>query len=167
VTPADRYCYNEDQANPSACACMPIHRRVTSIKVAPSLSIDKDEIQFAFVRSTGPGGQNVNKVATAAQLRYDARTHLPHDVFSRLRRIAGSRLNAKGVLILTARTQRTQSGNRREALDRLEDLLRRAAIPPTPRTPTKPTSASRARRLEAKRKRGQSKARRRVTDVDE
>jgi ribosome-associated protein len=130
--------------------------------------LDEDHVEWRFVRGTGPGGQNVNKVATAAQLRYDARAHLPHDVFSRLRRIAGSRLTAEGILILTARSQRTQSGNRREALDRLEDLLRRAAIPPTPRTATGPTSASRARRLEAKRKRGQSKARRRrVTDADE
>jgi ribosome-associated protein len=147
---------------------MPIQHRTPSIKVTPSLSIRRDEILFSFIRSSGPGGQNVNKVATAAQLRFDARAHLPHDVFLRLRRIAGTRLSAEGVLTLKARSQRTQSGNRREALDRLEDLLRRAAIPPAPRTATKPTLASRARRLEAKRKCGQSKARRRRwTDVDE
>jgi ribosome-associated protein len=147
---------------------MPTSLRSHRIRIRPAVVLDEDHVEWRFVRGTGPGGQNVNKVATTAQLRYDARAHLPHDVFSRLRRLAGSRLNAEGVLILTARSQRTQSGNRREALDRLEDLLRRAAIPPTPRTATKPTSASRARRLEAKRKRARSKARRsRVTDVDE
>jgi ribosome-associated protein len=138
------------------------------IRVTPSLSIDEDDVQLTFIRGSGPGGQNVNKVATAAQLRYDARTHLPPGVFSRLRRIAAGRLSAKGILTLTARSQRTQVGNRREALERLKDLLRRAAVPPTPRTATRPTAASRARRLEAKRKRGRSKAhRRRVTDANE
>ncbi len=138
------------------------------VKSTPFLPIDDDKVSFAFVRSSGPGGQNVNKVATAAQLRYDARAHLPPDVFSRLRRIAGSRLSTEGILTLTARSQRTQLGNRREALERLEDLLRRAAIPPRPRTATRPTAASHARRLVAKRKRGKSKAhRRRVTDGDE
>jgi ribosome-associated protein len=147
---------------------MPASPRSHRIRICPTVVLDEDHVEWHFVRGTGPGGQNVNKVATAAQLRYDARRHLPLDVFSRLRRIAGSRLSAKGVLTLTARSQRTQSGNRREALGRLKDLLRRTAIPPTPRTATRPTAASRARRLEAKRKRGRSKAhRRRVTDADE
>jgi len=138
------------------------------VKSTPFLPIDDDKISLAFVRSSGPGGQNVNKVATAAQLRFDARAHLPPDVFSRLRRIAGSRLSDAGILALTARSQRTQAGNRREAMNRLEDLLRRAAVPPTPRTATRPTAASRAERLDAKRKRGQAKVRRRrVIHTDE
>jgi ribosome-associated protein len=140
---------------------MPAAPRSRRIRVRPALVLNEAHVEWRFVRAAGPGGQNVNKVATAAQLRYDARAHLPHDVFSRLRRIARGRLSTEGVLTLMARSQRTQSGNRREALDRLEDLLRRAAVPPTPRTATRPTSTSRARRLEAKRRRGQSKARRR------
>jgi ribosome-associated protein len=142
--------------------------RPRRIRIRPAIILDEAHVEWHFVRAAGPGGQNVNKVASAAQLRYDARAHLPLDVFLRLRRIAGGRLSAEGVLTLTARSQRTQAGNRREALSRLEDLLRRAAVPPTPRTPTKPTTASRESHLEAKHKRGQSKARRRrVADVDE
>ncbi len=131
------------------------------IRIRPALVFDEAHVEWRFVRASGPGGQNVNKVATAAQLHYDARSHLPPDVFARLRRIAGGRLSADGVLSLTARSERTQARNRREALERLEGLLRRAAEPPTPRTATRPTLASKAQRLEAKRKRGQAKARRR------
>ncbi len=131
------------------------------IRIRPALVLDEAHVEWRFVRSSGPGGQNVNKVATAAQLHYDARAHLPADVFARLRRIAGGRLSADGILSLTARSERTQARNRREALDRLEGLLRRAAEPPTPRSSTRPTLASQAQRLEAKRKRGQAKARRR------
>jgi ribosome-associated protein len=146
---------------------MPASPRSRRIRIRPAVVLDEAHIEWRFVRAAGPGGQNVNKVSSAAQLRYDARTHLPDDVFARLRRIAGGRLSADGVLTLTARSQRTQPGNRREAMDRLENLLRRAAVPPTPRTATRPTSASRAKRLETKRRRGQSKARRhRVTDMD-
>jgi ribosome-associated protein len=138
------------------------------IRIRPALVFDEAEVEWRFVRSSGPGGQNVNKVATAAQLRYDARAHLPADVFARLRRIAGGRMGADGVLSLTARSERTQARNRREALDRLEDLLRRAAEPPTPRTATRPTLASKSQRLEAKRKRGQAKKRRRrPAELDE
>jgi ribosome-associated protein len=131
------------------------------IRIRPPLVLDVEDIEWRFVRAAGPGGQNVNKVASAAQLRYDARARLPADVFSRLRRIAGARLSADGILTLTARSQRTQSDNRREALERLEQLLRRAAVPPKPRTATRPTTASRAARLETKRRRGQAKVRRR------
>jgi len=140
---------------------MTISPRGRRIRIRPALVLDEAHVEWRFVRAAGPGGQNVNKVASAAQLRYDARTHLPADVFARLRRIAGGRLSAEGVLVLTARSERTQSRNRREALDRLEGLLRRAAEPPTPRTATRPTHASQQQRLDTKRKRGQAKSRRR------
>ncbi len=142
-----------------------LHRR---IRIRAALILDEADLEWRFIRASGPGGQNVNKVATAAQLSYDARAHLPADVFARLRRIAGGRLSADGVLSLTARSERTQVRNRQEALDRLEGLLRRAAEPPTPRTATRPTLASKSQRLDTKRKRGQAKARRRrPTNLEE
>jgi ribosome-associated protein len=141
------------------------HRR---IRIRPALVLDEAHLEWHFIRASGPGGQNVNKVATAAQLRYDARAHLPADVFARLRRIAGRRMSQDGVLTLTARAERTQERNRQQALDRLAAILRQAAEPPTPRTPTRPTAASRAQRLEGKRQRGTTKARRRrITDEND
>jgi ribosome-associated protein len=125
------------------------------IRITPAIAINESEISERFVRSSGPGGQNVNKVASAVQLRFDARysPSLPEGVRQRLARLAGRRLTHEGVLVITAQRHRTQEANRRDALDRLVELIRRAAEPPVPRRPTKPTAASRRRRLEAKSRR--------------
>jgi ribosome-associated protein len=126
------------------------------IRVTAHIAIDEREIKENFVRSSGPGGQNVNKLSTAVQLRFDVR-HSPSlagDVRTRLERLAGSRLTREGVLVLIAQRHRTQARNRQDALDRLIDLIRRAAIVPLKRRPTKPTRASRERRIEGKKRRG-------------
>jgi ribosome-associated protein len=132
------------------------------IRVTPDISIDESEIDESFVRASGPGGQNVNKLATAVQLRFDVRSSpsLPSEVRARLERLAGSRLSRDGVLVITAQRHRTQGRNRQDALDRLIDLIRRAAIEPRRRRPTKPTRASRQRRVEAKKHRAGLKQRR-------
>ncbi len=140
------------------------------IHVTNDIALGEDEIVEKFIRSSGPGGQNVNKVATAVQLRFDvARSpNLPGPVRERLKRLAGRRLTGDGVLIIDARRYRTREQNRRDALDRLVALVRKAAIAPTPRKATRPTAASRRRRLEGKQRRGVLKrGRRRVRDVDE
>ena len=122
-------------------------------------AIPDQELQFQFVRGSGPGGQNVNKVATAAQLRFDlaGTTALSAPIKARLRALAGSRLNADGTLLIMARNHRTQEGNRRAALERLEDLITRASVEPKPRHKTRPTLGSRQRRLDHKRERKQVK----------
>jgi ribosome-associated protein len=133
------------------------------IEITPTLAISENEIQEEFVRSSGAGGQNVNKVATAVQLRFDA-AHSPSlsdDMRRRLKRLAGQRMTAEGVLIIKAQSQRTQERNRQDALERLVELLQQASIPPTPRRPTKPTRASQQRRIEAKRRQSQAKQLRR------
>ncbi len=140
------------------------------IHVTNDIALGEDEIVEQFIRSSGPGGQNVNKVATAVQLRFDvARSpNLPEPVRERLKRLAGRRLTGDGVLIIDARRYRTREQNRRDALDRLVTLVRKAAIAPTPRKATRPTAASRRRRLEEKQRHGILKrARRRIRDVDE
>jgi ribosome-associated protein len=140
------------------------------IRVTNDIALDEDELVEQFIRSSGPGGQNVNKVATAVQLRFDvARSpNLPDPVRERLKRLAGRRLTGDGVLIIDARRHRTREQNRRDALDRLVALVRKAAIAPTPRKATRPTAASRRRGLEGKQRRGVLKrGRRRVKDVDE
>ncbi len=125
------------------------------IAVTASISLDPDEIEETFVRSSGPGGQNVNKLATAVQLRFDVRRSpsLPDDVRARLERLAGSRLTQDGVLILIAQSHRTQERNREDALERLIALIRAAAVRPKPRRPTRPTLASKKRRLDSKTRR--------------
>jgi ribosome-associated protein len=133
------------------------------IEVTPSIQIDENEISFDFIRSSGPGGQNVNKVATGVQLRFHVNDSpgLPEDVKARLLIIARNRINAGGELIIEAKSERTQEQNRAEALLRLAELVRQAAHPPKPRRATRPTAASRVRRLEQKRRRSQVKQERR------
>jgi ribosome-associated protein len=133
------------------------------IRLNRGIVIDERELEFDFIRSSGPGGQNVNKVSTAVRLRFDARgsSSLPEDMRARLIRLAGRRFGDDGFLTIHARTGRTQESNRRDALERLVELLERAAVRPTPRRATKPTLASRKRRLDTKRRRGETKQARR------
>ena len=129
------------------------------IRVTDSISIDESEIEESFVRSSGPGGQNVNKLSTAVQLRFDVRRSpsLSDDVRTRLERLAGRRLTRDGVLVIIAQRHRTQERNRQDALDRLIELIQRAAVAPVPRRPTRPTRGSRERRLESKKRRSSIK----------
>ena len=140
------------------------------IFVTPQISLDESELEEAFVRSPGPGGQNVNKVATAVQLRFPVAhtASLPEDVRQRLRALAGKRVGADGWLVISASRYRSQVRNREDARERLVELIRAAAQPPKPRKPTRPSKASKERRLQAKRERAQVKQSRtrRVTRDD-
>jgi ribosome-associated protein len=130
-----------------------------TIRITDTIALDEREIEESFVRASGPGGQNVNKLATAVQLRFDVRhsPSLPEDVRARLERLAGRRLTQDGVLVLTAQRHRTQERNRQDALARLTALIERAAQLPTPRRATRPSLAARRRRLESKKLRGLTK----------
>lgn len=134
------------------------------LRVTPTIAIEERELSFSFVRAGGPGGQHVNKVATAVQLRFDAAASpvLPAPVLARLRRLAGRRMTADGVLVLMARRFRSQERNRAEVVERLVELVRQAARAPRARRPSKPSRAADRRRLEAKQHRGSLKQTRRA-----
>lgn len=128
------------------------------LEITPTFSIDESELQFDFVRSSGPGGQNVNKVATAVQLRFDvSKSSLPEDAKRRLLLLAGQRVTSEGQLLIEARRFRTQEQNRADALHRFVELLRKALIPPKPRKKTKPTAAAKEKRIKTKKLKGEIK----------
>ncbi len=129
------------------------------IRITDSISIGEGEIRFRFVRAPGPGGQNVNKVASAVQLRFHAARSpsLPDDVKRRLARLAGARMTSGGAVVIEASRHRSQKANRDDAVARLVELLRRAARPPKKRIATRATAASRRRRLQAKKRRARTK----------
>ena len=133
------------------------------IEITPTIAIDESEIELEFMRASKPGGQKVNKVATAVQLRFDVANSpsLPDNVRERLVRLAGKRITQDGVLIIKAQRFRAQDRNREDAIDRLIELIRKAAEKPKPRRKTRPTLASKRRRLESKRRRGETKRARR------
>jgi len=125
------------------------------IQITDEVALDEGELEFSFIRASGPGGQNVNKVSTAVQMRFDARRSpsLPDDVSARLQTLAGARLTLDGVIVITANRHRTQERNRADAVQRLSALIAKAAVPPVKRRPTRPTKASKERRLVTKARR--------------
>ena len=139
------------------------------LQVTPTIALEESELDEQFVRASGPGGQNVNKVATAVQLRFDVdrSPSLSDELKQRLRTIAGSRMTGDGVLVIDARRYRTQADNRQDARERLAELIRQAAVRPKRRRKTKPTAASKERRLTTKRRRADTKRGRRELGSDD
>jgi ribosome-associated protein len=139
------------------------------MRVTNSITIDESELRFSFLRASGPGGQNVNKVATAVLLRWNVKKSpsLPEDVKERLIKLAGARVTTRGVLVIKARRYRSQEKNREDALARLKALVRRAAAKRKKRKSTRPTRESKERRLEEKRHRSETKRRRRKISDDD
>lgn len=139
------------------------------IDITPNISIHEDEIQESFIRSSGPGGQNVNKVETAVQIRFDARhsRNIPTYIYARLKELAGQRMTKEGVIIITANEFRSQVRNRQEARDRLCELIRQSTIEQKSRRPTKPSRAAKTKRTDQKKQRGTIKKNRgRVSNSD-
>jgi len=138
------------------------------IEIAPQIHLEDEELHFDFIRSAGPGGQNVNKVATACQLRFDVcQSHsLPDPVKERLIKLAGSRMTDDGVLVLEARRYRTQEQNRADALLRLTTLIQKATVEPKTRRATRPSLSAKAERVDSKKKRGETKQARRIHPSD-
>ncbi|CAH1648190.1 Peptidyl-tRNA hydrolase ArfB [Hyphomicrobiales bacterium] len=138
------------------------------IQVTPSIAIDESEIEESFVRASGPGGQHVNKVSSAVQIRFDARRSpsLPNEVAIRLMKLAGSKLTQDGIIVIVAQTHRSQKRNREEAVERLLEMIRGSAVKPTVRRATKPTKASKERRLASKERRSGVKTGRQKPTAD-
>ncbi|HKG55065.1 MAG TPA: alternative ribosome rescue aminoacyl-tRNA hydrolase ArfB [Anaerolineales bacterium] len=135
------------------------------LEITPSLQIDERDLQIEFVRASGPGGQNVNKVATAVQLRFDVRTSsLAEEVKERLMHLAGKRITGEGVLLIEAKRFRTQEQNREDAIQRFVELVRKSLVKPKPRRKTKPTASSKEERLKEKKRKGEIKKLRQSKD---
>jgi ribosome-associated protein len=128
------------------------------IEITPTLSINESELSFDYIRASGPGGQNVNKVATAVQLRFDMNaSSLPEEIKGRLRHLAGKRLTNEEILVIEAKQYRTQEQNREDAVARFVEMVRKATVKPKARKKTKPTAASQEKRLQSKKQRGRIK----------
>lgn len=135
------------------------------IEITPSIQMDERELQIDYIRASGPGGQNVNKVATAAQLRFDVRaSSLPEDVKQRLSKLAGNRMTSEGVLLIEAKRFRTQQQNHEDAIRRFIELVRKSLIKPKARRKTTPTQAAKEERLQEKKRRGEIKKMRQSKD---